>query len=605
MQYTPERDDRAKLADSVYHWTAKSSVGLPPAGARPSTIAPVTIAWACLLTCVTAGLSFSFQAKIDDRLCSVKGLVTDAATDEPLSKAFVRVVASSSENTANYPAVTDEGGRFNIQGIKPGHYFLEGEKQGFLQAQYGGGFDQVRVELKLSAGEELAGLKIRLTPQAVIAGHVVDQDGDVWTHAYVNVYRSVWRQGRRQLQGYSSGEINDQGEFRVGGLPPGRYYVTADPDHQWELRHRPAKGPDSQLLLQPTWYPATRDVDSATPINLAPGQLASVEIRLQAGSVRNIRGELLGLKQIPEPRGPALFSRVSLSASQITNRSEATSTYFGTLRADGTFEVKGLPPGRYEIRVSQGFPTVELGHRPVQISDRDLENVSVDLQPPHSLQGTIRMEGDQPWNETGTVVVLEPLDSRDQAQRAVVKKAGGFEFDQLGVERYRIRLLPGNSNEQLYLKLIRYGEEESRNYTFSLAGAEERNLELVVSAKGAGVTGHIQREGDVNHEVEKDVAPRVVLIPDTADASEREADTRVAVFDQHDIFTINGLPPGSYKMYAFESVPDDSWSDAEFLRAIAEKATDVRISEGDTKNIELKLIPLSDIADVLTKLGMN
>jgi hypothetical protein len=96
-----------------------------------------------------------------------------------------------------------------------------------------------------------------------------------------------------------------------------------------------------------------------------------------------------------------------------------------------------------------------------------------------------------------------------------------------------------------------------------------------------------------------------VLIPDTGDASEREVGTRVAVFDQHGVFIINRLPPGSYKLYAFESVPEDSWSDWEFLQAIGEKATEVRIGEGEMKNVELKLILRSDIAEVLTRLGMN
>jgi len=171
-----------------------------------------------------------------------------------LSKAYV-LLSSTSATRANYPVVTDSQGRFRIESVEPGNYHLQAERQGFLEGHYGGGFTGSAVQLQLSAGQDLFDLNIALTPQAVIAGHVTDPDGDIWTHVHVNVFRSVWTHGRRQIQGWSSGNVNDRGEFRIGDLPPGRYYLRADPDYAWEKTHRHARDTQPPLLLQPTWYP--------------------------------------------------------------------------------------------------------------------------------------------------------------------------------------------------------------------------------------------------------------------------------------------------------------------------------------------------------------
>jgi hypothetical protein len=93
--------------------------------------------------------------------------------------------------------------------------------------------------LRLTPGETVTDINVELSPQAVISGRVVDEDGDLWSHANVNLYRSEWERGRSAGSGYSSGEVNDQGEFRIGQIPPGRYYLGAEPNPGWEIRNRP------------------------------------------------------------------------------------------------------------------------------------------------------------------------------------------------------------------------------------------------------------------------------------------------------------------------------------------------------------------------------
>src|SRR6185503_1926865 len=70
-------------------------------------------------------------------------------------------------------------------------------------------------------------IQLKLTPQGVIIGRVYDQDGDPVENAQVQVMRYTYPRGGRQLSTVGTGSTNDLGEYRVAGLAPGRYYVSA------------------------------------------------------------------------------------------------------------------------------------------------------------------------------------------------------------------------------------------------------------------------------------------------------------------------------------------------------------------------------------------
>ena len=153
------------------------------------------------------------------------------------------------------------------------------------------------VVLRLAAGET-ADVNLKLTPQAAISGRVVDSDGDPGFTLELGLYRSVFKQGKRRLESAGAGEIDDRGQFRVGRLPPGTYYVKAEPNVGWERFNRSA----SEGHLQPTWYPNSFDTEGSTPIILSPGQeLSGIEIRLRKSATYRIRGTVSGLESVPKP----------------------------------------------------------------------------------------------------------------------------------------------------------------------------------------------------------------------------------------------------------------------------------------------------------------
>ncbi len=541
-----------------------------------------------LLSAYTLLLFFT-AAKADspDRVASVHGNAASTATGAGLRKAYILLSPVSGRGSA-YSAVTSDQGTFTIENVAPGNYRLNAECTGFLNADAG-------KELRLLAGQNLAGIEIKLIPQAVLSGRVLDQDGDPWPHASVSLFHSVWKKGRKHIESANfdgSSEVDDRGEFRLSGLAPGRYYVFVEPDLGWEKQHHPDVDNQPAIRQQPTWYPSARDVESSAPLSVNVGQqLNGVEIRLcrGAGSKLRIRGKLAGLKGLPALPGEPTWAGPRISAVG------GGHSYSGGIQPDGSFEIAGVTSGAYEIWVAQGFTgSTVLGRAAVQVDDRDLENVSIELQAPQTLHGTVRIEASGASKPPRVSFSLEEVDHPGFEPFIAPKDDGSFDVADLGLGQYRV-FFPEPVLRNAYLKLIRYGNAESHDGTFTLASYGVP-LELVFSTLGARLSGIVNG---------KEATPQVVLIPDTPDTARRECDTRVAVFDQNRVFTIESIPPGSYKLYAFESVPEEIWLEPDFLKEVESSGVAFEAADGDAKSIQIPLLVKAETDRVLAKLGIE
>ena len=166
--------------------------------------------------------------------CSVSGQVTNASTGEPVRRALValRRIDGSPGVVMNIQVTqsgsTDAAGRFAIAGVAPGKYRLSAEHNGFLITQYGArGPNKPGTLLTLEPGQKSSDLVLRMTPHGVIAGRVLDEDGEPVSIVDVQLSRQQYMQGRKQMVRAGGGNTNDLGEYRIFGLAPGRYFLSA------------------------------------------------------------------------------------------------------------------------------------------------------------------------------------------------------------------------------------------------------------------------------------------------------------------------------------------------------------------------------------------
>jgi hypothetical protein len=62
------------------------------------------------------------------------------------------------------------------------------------------------------------------------------------------------------------------------------------------------------------------------------------------------------------------------------------------------------------------------------------------------------------------------------------------------------------------------------------------------------------------------------------------------VADQAGAFQIRGLPPGDYRLYAWQQVEEGAWMDPDFLAPLTGKAEKVSLSEGGRESRQVKMI---------------
>jgi hypothetical protein len=159
--------------------------------------------------------------------CTIAGTVVKLAGTEPLRKARI-TLRSQNDRTRSISTTTDSGGRFELKGIDPGSYKLTVSRVGFVTFEYGQRKPgDPGATLTLRPKQQINDLVFRLIPSAVIAGRILDEDGEPLPSVGVTAWREAYQEGKRSLSMSANGETNDLGEYRLYGLPPGRYIVSA------------------------------------------------------------------------------------------------------------------------------------------------------------------------------------------------------------------------------------------------------------------------------------------------------------------------------------------------------------------------------------------
>src|SRR5215472_7962215 len=131
--------------------------------------------------------------------CSIAGVVVKLAGSEALKGARIQL-RSVDDRTRAVTTVTDVGGRFELKGIVPGRYHLGVSRNGFVDQQYGqrkpGGPGAI---LTLRPSQDVKDLLFRLIPSAVIAGRVINEEGEPLPWVQVSALREVYSSGKRDL----------------------------------------------------------------------------------------------------------------------------------------------------------------------------------------------------------------------------------------------------------------------------------------------------------------------------------------------------------------------------------------------------------------------
>jgi hypothetical protein len=256
-----------------------------------------------ILVIALCGVAFPQQSPT----FSVQGIVVRDDSGDPLSKARVELRGASPESTT---ITTDSDGKFFFRNLPSGTYEISVRRDGFAPAEVGqkwpGG---PGVPLQLSTGRQVPQVSVRMVAAAAITGRIADRDGQPLVNAQVQALKSTFQGELRVLIPVQQVRTNATGDFRLYGLPAGRYFVNVivpgyapntqllvnnggrtDPSAPYQSASQarsilgqasvvasvnpanPANPANPQAQdVGPIYFPSTPYIQSAAPIDLRPG----------------------------------------------------------------------------------------------------------------------------------------------------------------------------------------------------------------------------------------------------------------------------------------------------------------------------------------------
>jgi protocatechuate 3,4-dioxygenase beta subunit len=373
---------------------------------------------------------------------SIRGRVLEANSGRPLSHVDIRA-GSSTGQQAN--GATDGEGRYDLTGLPAGTYTVIATKPNYVRTAWG----EQRVEgpgkrITLADAQRLDNIDLRMTRAGAITGKIVDEFGDPVSDVFVSAMRYLYVQGSRRLMPSGrGGSTNDIGEFRVYGLSPGQYYVSAT------LRNTVVGDDTSDRTgYAATFYPGTGSVAEAQRLTIEQGHTAAgINLTLLPIRTAKVSGTALDAEGRP-------FAGAMIGAMQRVGGTPMGGFTMVPVPPDGRFTINGLTPGEYTVRAS--VPSGEMATADITVSGTDISDVQLVVAKPSIVRGRVLFAGATPAANPPSPTVLDLGAVRDwrigQIVRspARIKDDGTFEIS-LPAGHVLLRAAPtgGQSNWRL------------------------------------------------------------------------------------------------------------------------------------------------------------
>jgi protocatechuate 3,4-dioxygenase beta subunit len=532
---------------------------------------------------------------------SLAGTVIKEPGSEPLKKVLIQCIAEDQNGGGNYTTSTDADGHFKIENIVPGRYRIFFERAGYVEVNDRGLKADVNV-LTIQAGQSTRDLLFRMLPTAVVSGRVTDEDGDPLSEVRVMAQRK--KPGKVAWEGAASSGTNDLGEYRLSGLFPGQYRIVAIPApdfRDYESQHAKAApgasgssaNEESPSASQPetryltTYYPGTYAAMQASTVALKAGDEMPISLTLAPARTYRVRGIVTAITP-GQKVNVELISKAgdSIRASDVG--------------ADGQFEIRGVGPGSYVLKATSGTEAQSLTARQdISVVAADIDGVKMTPQPSFTLSGHLSIEGSDgdltqySANLRQSELPEDPgffMSPDFFGANAPIDRQGNFSWKNVNPGNYIVQLFGGNGQNNFFLKSGTLG---GRDISAGFTASGPATLDLVMSTKGATLEGTVvEKEKDVdnNHLVAN---ATVVAVPE--EKYQKIPDRfGSGSTDQHGVFTIRGLPPGNYTLYAWQDVEESEWRDPDFLRSQESNGTAVKVDEGTDQKLELNVSPTGD-----------
>ena len=487
---------------------------------------------------------------------AVEGHVVSQASSAPLKDAVVRL-KTVPRFPGQTPTVlvqqTNEEGLFRFTNISPGSWELSAEKRGFSAGYYGNRKYDRRGRLEVTADGAPKDIVVKLVAQALIAGRVLDADGE----PVEGVKVAVLKHGSVEV---ASATTLDNGEYRIARLTAGQYVVRCEAPH---IDRAPSSsGVETGYAV--TWYPNATDPSLAAEVGVKDGtDVSGIDIHLARVRLVRVSGRL----QPPTGRGAggyvALVDRL--------NPSKVAAESF-TRSPDQRFQFSRVPAGQYIAYAYWVDNNWYVASQNVDVKDQDLDGLV--LNPAvGEIRGSLKLKPEAPVVDLRKIdVELQPIElSSSNAHWNPFKEkiSDDLQF------RYPIPYQPLFTNfmvkvaelpEGCYIASIQYGGKDVPESGIEYAPGAP--VEITIGCDAGRVEGRALGKDDAPME-----GSVVALIP-----ADWKGAVRSMAAGAGGGFAFAGIPPGDYTVLAWDDVSQDDLENPAFRKGFDSQAASVKVA---------------------------
>jgi uncharacterized protein (DUF2141 family) len=398
-----------------------------------------------------------------------------------------------------------------------------------------------------------------------------------------------YSQGRKQLTYSGGGSTNDLGEYRIFGVAPGKYFLSATYRNfniMPNAMDRSATASTDEEYVA-TYYPGTIDPTAAAQVELAPGgTMSGMNIKLSKARTARIKGhvsqnQVTGRQAISvmlRPRSGDQMSMMMMAMGR--NR---------MVDPKGNFEITGVQPGSYVVVATMNANgKMYSGSVPVVVGSSNIENINVTIGSGLTVTGGLRVEGESRESLSSLQLRLMPREPGAMMfsnTLAKLNEDGSFRIEDVAPDVYNLTAfgLP----DGFYIKSIRSGETDVLSSGLNATAGQVAPLQVVLSPNAGQLTGAVQNPAT------SQPAPgaSVVLIPQEKDRRDVFSLYKITTTDQSGNFSFKNLTPGDYKVFAWEDIEPGAYTDPEFVKPVESRGEAINIKESGKPAVQLTLIP--------------
>jgi len=474
------------------------------------------------------------------RAATISGRVT--VEGKPLPGAFVLLTAGEpgSEGSAIAKAATDDDGRFTLNNVRAGHYSVCPYAPAYVfpaAARFGSNGKP----LYIADGTPVDALDFALVRGGVITGRITDPAGRPVIAERIQLNPVDDRGNRRPLLGLDESLFvtDDQGNYRIYGLLPGRYLVSAGQSRPGEIMEG-----GGRTYYPITFHPGVASESKATLVEVRAGaETGNVNISLGGPIETFTAGGVVvdadSGNPIPGVRvGYASFDRDGSLRDLGANPGWRSG-------ADGGFRIEGITPGSYAVVTVPGDDQSTYSDPvPFDVNRSDATGLEVKVRKGASIAGAVAVEG------TNDPAVLQKIPQIELTAESADFNAlesvnpepdGTFHISGLPAGKFNINLdqVPQGLS---FSRIERNGEAQPQGIDIG-AGQQVAGVRIVLFYGSCRIRGSVSVQGGSLPD-----ASQITVVARRVGPDQRRSNQN-ALVDARGQFVIDGLLEGDYELY--------------------------------------------------------